>query len=456
VKNIVTCLIASLIGFSTCWAQTRDPAPKPVLSCDARTGQEKAAWARSKHPWLVNVLHTERSDIEQTWCRIWETAGYDRINKAEDFGRTFFTGEGIHPAFGGIVPGSGFAGGGAFNVGRALTSVPLRFEGSTEARVSLNKFWTVGGEVNLLGSSQRQVNRHNQVSFLVRHSDLPQLAYFGIGGSSQLSQQTLYGLTDTTGSATLNIPVPKDFSFTARVAGVSLTPSGFNGAATPSIEQRFNPTNTPALGVAVTDVVYGGGIDWTYPAEERIGGYRAQVSATMQWFSALNGAPYSFRRFDAAWNQKYTPQVGADLGTISISARVAESLATSGNVVPFFQQPTLGGMDIENQPTLRSYRDYRFRAPHLMLFQAEYERTLYHGLPLGMLLFYDVGKVAVDRSDLDFKHMPHSLGIGLTLHGGGLPLVRLYYAWGGHEGAKGSATGNTNNFGVPGDMRGVF
>ena len=36
-------------------------------------------------------------------------------------------------------------------------------------------------------------------------------------------------------------------------------------------------------------------------------------------------------------------------------------------------------------------------------------------------------KVAVNRSDLDFTHMPHSLGVGLTVHAGGLPLVRLYY-----------------------------
>lgn len=429
-------------------------APSPV-DCDMHTGQQKQDWGKSPHPWLVNVVHTEGIEIEQTWCRTWETHGYDRVNKAEDFGRTFFTGEGFHPALGSIVPGSGFAGGVAFNLERALSSLPLRSQSSIEARGSFNKFWVAGGQLSLLGSGDRAGNRHNHANFVVRHADLPELGYYGIGSLSQKNAQTAFGLGDTTAEATINFPVPKDFSFTGRLAGISTNPRGFHDSSTPSIEQGFTQGNTPALNTSVTDVVYGGGVDWTYPEEERLRGYRAQVTSAMQWFHGTNVTGYSFRRFDATWVQKYTPDVGTDLGTIQVYARLTESLATSGNSIPFYQQPTLGGTDVENQPTLRSYPDYRFRAPNLMLFQGEYERTIYHQLPLGFLFFYDVGKVG-NRSDLDFKHMPHSFGAGITVHAGALPLVRLYYAWGGHEGNRLYPLGNTNNFADPGDLRGVF
>jgi hypothetical protein len=58
--------------------------------------------------------------------------------------------------------------------------------------------------------------------------------------------------------------------------------------------------------------------------------------------------------------------------------------------VPFYLQPTLGSTDIDNLDILRSYRDYRFRAPNALAFQAEYTHWIVD--PLGMLFFYDVGK----------------------------------------------------------------
>src|SRR5215471_21445610 len=148
-----------LIAAATCffsvsmsWAQPPTAGTKPPVDCDARTAQQKAEWGRSPHVWLASVFHTERIEIEQTWCRTWATYGYDRANKAEDFGRTFFTGDGVHPAFGNIVPGSGFAGGASINLERALDSQPLRLQSSIEARESLNRFWVVGGQLSVLGS----------------------------------------------------------------------------------------------------------------------------------------------------------------------------------------------------------------------------------------------------------------------------------------------------------------
>jgi hypothetical protein len=119
--------------------------------------------------------------------------------------------------------------------------------------------------------------------------------------------------------------------------------------------------------------------------------------------------------------------------------------ATSGNnQMPFYLQPTLGGTDINNVDALRSYRDYRFRAPSLLVFQAEYTHTIWG--PIAALGFYDTGRVAEYRSDIGFSQFHHSLGAGFLVQVGGAPVFKFYYAWGGGEGSHTTYTMNTNNF----------
>jgi hypothetical protein len=128
--------------------------------------------------------------------------------------------------------------------------------------------------------------------------------------------------------------------------------------------------------------------------------------------------------------------------------------AAEGIGWPFYLQPTLGGTDINNFDVLRSYHDYRFRAPDALFFQAEYTRTIW--APLGALVFYDVGKMALVSSDLGISHMRHSCGAGFTVRAGNATLFKLYYAWAGSEGTHTTYTGNTNNFAADPNLRGVF
>jgi hypothetical protein len=46
---------------------------------------------------------------------------------------------------------------------------------------------------------------------------------------------------------------------------------------------------------------------------------------------------------------------------------VSTSDTGTGEVMPFYLMPTLGGND-----TLRGFREYRFRGPHAILAQGEY------------------------------------------------------------------------------------
>ena len=88
----------------------------------------------------------------------------------------------------------------------------------------------------------------------------------------------------------------------------------------------------------------------------------------------------------------------------------------------FYLQEIIGGLDIDNQPSLRAFKDYRFRGPDLMTVQAEYDRKMCEACEpckpglirtlcshLGLLLAYDAGKVAFRKTDLDFSGMHQSL-----------------------------------------------
>ena len=166
---------------------------------------------------------------------------------------------------------------------------------------------------------------------------------------------------------------------------------------------------------------------------------------------------------DQPFAQASFPYLRSLLGSsrFSIEANLVISEPRSGNAVPFYLQPTLGGGDINNENWLRSYTNYRFRAPNTVAYGVSYERRLID--PFGFSVFGQWGKVGQDVGDLDFDHLKYSVGVGLTFRLGGKALLEFSFAWGGDEGTQTYATGNTNNaigFGARAagtvGLRGVF
>ena len=132
------------------------------------------------------------------------------------------------------------------------------------------------------------------------------------------------------------------------------------------------------------------------------------------------------------WNQR-----GADyctIGDLSLFARVDYAFTGAGSTVPFYLQNTLGGTDFQGLDTLRGYGDYRFRGPKRMFGQLEYRHPVFG--PIGVLGFYDVGKVALDRSELSIDHLHHDFGIGLFARIGGREVARIYLGFGTREGTQ--------------------
>ena len=248
------------------------------------------------------------------------------------------------------------------------------------------------------------------------------------------------------------------------------------GQTSPSIEQLYTPITAPGLANQPAYAQFGQGIRIR---PSLAGDYvRLNYSVNYQEYVAPGNSSFSFQRFTTDLQHQFPlysktrtlrpldhngpddcsvdatdsahkcpPIVTRNLeGSVGIRFLLSESYIPSGNVEPFYLQPTLGGSDINGNPALGSYQDYRYRAPNLMLVRASFEHSIYKW-PLGVALMIDEGKVANRPGDLDFSHLAHSYSAGLTLRAGGFPMVYLLFSWGGHEGMHNTASMNTSLLG---------
>jgi outer membrane protein assembly factor BamA len=91
----------------------------------------------------------------------------------------------------------------------------------------------------------------------------------------------------------------------------------------------------------------------------------------------------------------------------------------SGDVVPFYAQPTLGG-----STTLRGFREQRFRDRDSLSATAEYRYGVWRFLDVA--LFVDAGQVYSDLCDeIGSRGFETAYGAGLRLNGPGNIMGRL-------------------------------
>lgn len=99
-----------------------------------------------------------------------------------------------------------------------------------------------------------------------------------------------------------------------------------------------------------------------------------------------------------------------DKKRVFIARMIAESLdSPSGNTVPFYMMPTLGG-----STTLRGFREFRFRDRNAFMINGEYRWEAFSGLD--MALFADWGDVGPTWDAIDFKRLKTDYGIGFRFN----------------------------------------
>lgn len=157
-----------------------------------------------------------------------------------------------------------------------------------------------------------------------------------------------------------------------------------------------------------------------------------EVTAPEQEVEVRQMTPGRWLREAVCWSERSGES--CSFGSISASATVDYSFTSTTSAVPFYFQDTLGGTDFQGNDTLRGYADYRFRGPNRTYGQLEYRHPIWG--PVGLLGFYDIGRVALDPSDLSIDHLHHNWGVGLYERIGTREIARVYFGFGTGEGTQ--------------------
>jgi hypothetical protein len=272
-----------------------------------------------------------------------------------------------------------------------------------------------------------------EIQFYASAQRLTKLQFYGLGPHSDGRTSAFYSQRDTTVGAGLVVPVTWWFNVGGKVEGLSPRIGAASDSTHSPVSAAFTPAQAPGIASQPTFSHYEFFVRPHYPAQEP---YWLIYKVSYGYYRDHDTGTYSFRRFRAdLLHNLYLERSNGALrrdSILSFYGRLTLSDASAGHVVPFYLQDTLGGSDISGDPALRAFSDYRFRAPNAMLLEAQWDRRLWK--VLGIMVFGDTGKVAMQRGDLDFAGLRHSVGGGLTIWSASRVVFRAYVGFGGGEG----------------------
>jgi hypothetical protein len=339
------------------------------------------------------------------------------LDFAEDKAIFILDREGIHPKLGSLTTGSGFAYGVGFR-DRDLFSN----RGAMEiwAAGSIKRYWATEARMTFA----RLANNHLHLEAWGSRRDYPQENFFGIGPDSNRDDRSDYAIrTDHLGGRAGVRPVEHllvggDAEYLKPRLG-----AGKNDRF-PDVPVVFPPSEVPGIN-SRSDFIRTAAfveVDYRQPIYPKKGGwYRFDFSH----YDDRTTDQFTFNRFDADVRQFFGFLAGRRV--IATRLFVSTSDTEAAQTMPFFLMPTLGGND-----TLRGFREYRFRGPHAILAQAEYRWEIWSGFDGA--LFYDAGKVADVRSDLNFKDLESDYGIGFRFNTNNGVMFRVDAAFGSTDG----------------------
>lgn len=406
-----------------------------------------------------------------------------------------FTDHPMHIAVGSLAPQNGFAGGPTF-VYHWTPNESWRLSWNTDAVVSNNLSWRAGAYMTAIYTHHKPITVHSGgttpppkaepkipvgeapvLHMYAQAESLNTIAYYGLGPGTRNTARSVFGIRETITGANIFWPIPQlpSVSLFGEANGRFVALRADNGQTSPSTGQLYTDATAPGLASQPAFAQFGEGVRL---APAFAGGYvRLNYAVTLQQFAAPGSSGSSFQRLTIDLSHQFPiykatrtlqPRNGngpndcsIDLsekeldkcpaitrnkeGSFALRLLINESFVPAGHVVPFYFQPTLGGSDIDGNPALASYADYRFRAPNLLLARGSFEHSIWG--PFGLSFMVDEGKVAMTHGDIAFSHLLHSYSAGLTLRAGGFPMVYLMFAWGGRESNHTIANVNTSLLG---------
>lgn len=408
------------------------------------------------------------------------------------------TGHPLHLGIGSLAPQNGFALGPAFSTSHSPNET-WRLNWSADGVRTFNGSWRAGAYMRLVRIPEQTITMvtpgspapapgalavrpYTVFNIYAQSISLQNVSFYGTGANSSRDDRQTFGMRHTIVGANAIAPVATNgaarrlgLSLLGEVNGrfVAIRDGVADGVRTIGV---LSPDEIPGLSEQPGYLQLGEGVRLKPSLVS--GHLRLNYVVNFQQFIASESSRSSFRRWrlDLAHeiplyghsapgstdsrdtngpNDCATALGTSDCppmsrsrdrrGAITVRALYVTSSTADGNVVPFYLQPTLGGSDINGRATLAAFDDYRFRGPHLLLFQQSIEHSI-RG-PIGVWAQLDQGMVSNSRSGIDAARLRKTYSAGVTVRAGGFPMVVLSYAAGGGEGRHFAATINTSLLG---------
>ena len=319
---------------------------------------------------------------------------------------------GAYPLVGSVRSGGGFAFGGGYR---------RYYRG--DAYWDLHGLYSIRGykRVELGTASVADTAVPGRFEFALRTGwlDVTRLAYYGAGMDTEAEDRTNSRLRQTYAGGSVRGRLHPWVTLRGE-ADVEHYVLGSGQGPHPSIETVHAAAAAPGLGETAAFARVGGtaAFDWREsPGYTKSGGY---YGATLRvWFN--QDSVYAFERLDVDLVQ-HVP-ILRETWVLALRGRM-QSILDDGDIVPFYLLPALG-----SGRTLRAYPTDRFRDRHALLLSAEW-RWAPNRHFFDMALFFDAGKVAPRREDLDLRGLRTNWGIGARFHGPSSTPLRMELARG--------------------------
>jgi hypothetical protein len=317
------------------------------------------------------------------------------ITKAQDsiiYGTTKW-----HPFFENAYNGGGFA----LGPGYMQHVSPYSF---LDARGSISATGSKRAEVEFV--SPRLFRRRGELSLLGGWRDVTQVGFYGYGTNSSLANRANYAFEQPHGSARLTFRPTRRLFMVRGGADVSRWSFKSPTGAPPAVDAVYTPATLPGLGATTTffHTEATVGLD-SRPSRgyARRGGF---YGVTAHDYTD-NDTRFGFRQVDYEAIQ-HIP-ILRESWVISLHGLASTTWGKGGQEIPFYMLPSLGGGS-----NLRGFSSWRFRDRNSLLLQAEW-RIMANRF-FDTAVFYDAGKVAAQRSDLDLDRLKTDYGFGARFH----------------------------------------
>jgi hypothetical protein len=247
-----------------------------------------------------------------------------------------------------------------------------------------------------------------------------QVGFYGFGMTSTADARVNYSFQQPYASTTLNVRPARNAFFARGTFEITQWKQLPGSGDAPSVETVYTPQTLPGLGAqpvyAHTSATVG--VDSRpSPGYARHG---TLLAATFQDFTDPDGK-YGLQEVDYEAIE-HIP-IRRDAWVVSLHGLLQTANSKSGEQIPFFMMPSIGGGD-----NLRAYSSWRLRDLNSLMLQAEW-RVIVNRF-LDMAVFYDTGRVAPRLDQMKLNDLLYDVGIGFRFHGPAATPLRIEFAKG--------------------------